>query len=640
MKKTSLIAISALLALLMIFSACGETPQTPEQEAATPTTPTEQQTVCSSEMLQDFSTWTQDEYYTLQLNGDSVISNATSIETTAARVIITEAGTYLVTGKLDDAQIVVNVPGDGVVKLVLSDVTLHYSIGPAIEVKSAGMAVIILPEGTASTISDEKSYLLSNTETEPDAAIYSKDDLVLTGGGSLTVTGNFQNAVTGKDDVAVTGGNYTITAVNNGIKGKDSVVVTAGTLNISSGNDAIKSTNTTDTEKGNVLIQGGALTLIAGCDGIQAANTATVTGGTLSFVTGGGSANASSGTTAEDWGSWGGRMPGDTALEAAAAPATTAATGESTSAKGIKATSAISITGGTLTFDTSDDAIHSNGNITVSGGTIKISSGDDGIHADSTITIEGGNISIDQSYEGIEGNNITMNGGTVNVTSRDDGLNAAGGSDSSGVNRPGAGTFSRSSNCLITIAGGTLRVNASGDGIDSNGSILVTGGQVFVDGPSDSGNAAIDYGAESGGTCSITGGTVLAIGGSGMAENFDSNSTQCSFIYNISGSAGSIISIKDASGNALLQYTAAKSFSNVVFSSPDLQLNATYTLSVGSYSVEITLTSVSTGTSGGMGGGQKPSGGRMAEGTIPDGQMERPVMGSAPDTTFSATAKS
>lgn len=62
----------------------------------------------------------------------------------------------------------------------------------------------------------------------------------------------------------------------------------------------------------------------------------------------------------------------------------------SPSAKGLKAGVGIIIDGGSITIDSSDDAVHANGQITINGGLISISSGDDAIHADSSITINGG----------------------------------------------------------------------------------------------------------------------------------------------------------------------------------------------------------------------------------------------------------
>lgn len=63
---------------------------------------------------------------------------------------------------------------------------------------------------------------------------------------------------------------------------------------------------------------------------------------------------------------------------------------------------------------------------------------------------------------------------------------------------------------------------AGGDGIDSNGDLNVSGGEIYVSGPTSDGDSALYYD----GAATITGGTIVASGYSGMAQNFGSDSTQ------------------------------------------------------------------------------------------------------------------
>ena len=204
---------------------------------------------------------------------------------------------------------------------------------------------------------------------------------------------------------------------------------------------------------------------------------------------------------------------------------------DTTSIKGIKAAAQLVLNDGIYTIDAEDDALHSNGNLAVNGGTYTLSSGDDGIHADSNVTISGGNTEITKSYEGIEGLSIDLAGGEMTVLASDDGLNAAGGNDSSGAEgfRGGGDQFASTDGAYINIAGGTLRVNASGDGIDSNGDVTVSGGETYVSGPVNDGNGTLDYS----GTAQVKGGIFAASGSSGMAQSFDSSSTQGVIMVNV-----------------------------------------------------------------------------------------------------------
>ena len=150
-------------------------------------------------------------------------------------------------------------------------------------------------------------------------------------------------------------------------------------------------------------------------------------------------------------------------------------------------------------------------------------------------------------------------------------------------------------------------MNSGGDGIDSNGSITMTGGQVFVSGPTNSGNGALDYGT----TAAISGGTIVAAGAAGMAENFSSAEGQGVMLVSTGAqAAGSTIQLADASGNVLLTWEADKAFESVLVSTPDVQQGGTYTLTAGTSTQTVEMTSAVYG--GGMGmGGMGQMGGQM-----------------------------
>ena len=267
------------------------------------------------------------------------------------------------------------------------------------------------------------------------------------------------------------------------------------------------------------------------------------------------------------------------------------------------------INGGTFVIDSSDDALHSNADLTVNNGTFTIASGDDGLHADTDLSILGGILTITKSYEGIEGYSITVSGGTIDLTSSDDGFNVSGGADSSSVDgRAGQNTFTAgTSDMVLTFTGGTVTVNAGGDGLDSNGTLNIEGGFITVSGPEDSGNGTLDFNL-----ATISGGTLIGAGSSGMMQTFGSDSTQASLAYSLSTTyeAGTQISLTDADGNVLASWTAVKSFCSVNISTADMVSGESYTLTTGSDSQTIQLTSISTSNgSSGMGGGGMGGGG-------------------------------
>lgn len=305
---------------------------------------------------------------------------------------------------------------------------------------------------------------------------------------------------------------------------------------------------------------------------------------------------------------------------------------DSTSTKGIKSDGALYVNGGTFNINSADDSFHSNSDVTINDGTYNISSGDDGIHADSALLVNGGTITVTESYEGLEGLNITINDGKIDITASDDGMNAAGGNDASGFGGRGGDGFKgmqapdaaqksdsasdtaqttgnitvaaqKSDNTSVAsqdtdtasddemwmvINGGYVHVLAGGDGLDSNGDLTINGGEVYVDGPSDNGNSAIDYGEKS--SFYINGGTVVAVGSSGMAEDVSSDSKQqAAFVKLDSQADAGDVTLKDADGNEIISYTVQKKYDCVIISTADLKAGQIYTLSASGNESEVSL---------------------------------------------------
>ena len=520
---------------------------------------------------------------TITLSGSTGTISDTTRGSSGRTVTITAKGIYRVTGSSEDVSIVVHdTQESGNVYLVLDGVTMQNASSPCLIVEAADKVVV--------QCVGDNSLTYTASSADYDGAIYAQDDLTVNGTGSLSVTSALHGIV-GKDDVKLTGGTVTVSAGSIGIKANDSVRIGGGTLSITAGHDGIQVSS--DTGDGYLLMEGGAVSITAGYDGIDVGadeedgadpenytGYVLVSGGTLSITAGGGSANSKNAGTSQ---------------------------------KGIKCDGAIQISDtAAVTVSSADDALHSATDIIIADGTVALASSDDGVHADNALLISGGAVTVSQSYEGLEAYEVTISGGTISVTASDDGINAAGGSDTASTDtRPGMWGLSSSSGTL-TISGGNLYVNARGDGLDSNGSIYMTGGTVIVEGPTDGGNGALDKGE--GGDCvaSITGGTVLAIGSTGMAINFDSG-TQCSALVNLSGSAGTTITVDDGSG---FTFTATKSFACIVYSSPTLSEGNTYTATAGGSSATMDFSSglydstvASMGGQGGAPGGWGAPGG-------------------------------
>ncbi len=220
---------------------------------------------------------------TVTLDGDKItLSDTTAGTVDGSDLLITKGGTYTLSGKLNDGRITVEVDKEINVTLILSGAELNCSDSAPIFVKSAKNCYIELADGTTNKVVDGDTYVYGNAlETEPNAAIFSKCDLIIQGSGALEVTGNFNNGIASKDDIEIKGGNLTVKADNNGIKGKDSVTVAGGNVNVEAAGDGIKSDDDKDPAKGFVQIDGGVLTLKTADEGIQATTNVHINGGTV-----------------------------------------------------------------------------------------------------------------------------------------------------------------------------------------------------------------------------------------------------------------------------------------------------------------------------------------------------------------------
>lgn len=505
----------------------------------------------------------------------------------------------------------------------------------------------------------------TSEETDPAAeedpsggAVHIKSETVIRGDGSLIINGYINNGLQVSKTLTIESGTIAVNALNNAVKVKDTFTMNDGSLSIYSGDDGIKAekdaeiaaaavtdpdtgevlqeAEIADPEKGDIIINGGQITIGCYGSGLQARLNVIVNAGEIGIRSGKDAINAdqniriSSGAVRID--SYQDGMQAEKDLTIAGGTIDIKTEGEykhkngegessgrrsgsasTPSRKGLKSNGNLSVAGGTITIDASDDAFHCAELLKFSGGDITVSTGDDGLHSDKQIDFTDGSLYIKTSYEGIEANQVNVSGGSVIVVANDDGFNCNGGSGSFG----GQGNSNRSTeHPNLNISGGSVYVYSGGDGLDSNGSITISGGYTIVDGPTSSMNGALDGGTENGGTITISGGTIFAGGASGMAEGFASNSSQCSFMCTLSSNymRGTEISVYDYDGNQLFSHTPESGGSNIVFSCPELEVNGTYILKIGETESEFTLNKVSssfrisnngsvTTGSGGSGGG-------------------------------------
>lgn len=511
-------------------------------------------------------TYEESEAVYVTLSDDGITGETDGVAIDGQTVTITEEGTYVFSGTLSEGQIVVDTD-DAKVQIVLDNVDITCATNAAVYVKSAEKVFVTLAEGSQNTLRNTDEYVAID-DNNIDAVIFSKSDLTLNGTGSLTIESANGHGIVSKDDLKITGGTYDITAAGHALSGKDSVRIADGTFVLTAEKDGIHAENADDEEKGYIYIADGDFTITSDGDGMGASNIVQIEDGTFDITAGGGAANSLKTHESDMPGGPGGGMPQNGEKpDGKNMPQDTTTDESGTSTKGIKADGGMYLNGGTYQIDSADDSIHSNANITIADGTYTLATGDDGVHVDDALIVNGGTITVTESYEGLEGLTVTINDGTIDITARDDGINAAGEK--------------------MELNGGYIHILAGGDGVDSNGDLTINGGEIYIDGPSDNGNSAIDYGDRS--SAYVNGGTLVAIGSSGMAEGMSDSSKQKVLMVKLGEQmeAGDVV-LTDSEGNVIVSYTALKSYDCVIISTAEVESGATYTLTTSGTTTEVT----------------------------------------------------
>ena len=322
-------------------------------------------------------------------------SEATAITLSSGQdVTIDKEGVYVLSGEASDVTITVEVDDTEKVQLVLDGVSITNEDAPAVYVKNADKVFVTTIEGSTNTLQVTGTFV-ADGETNTDAVIFSRDDLVLNGQGTLKISST-GNGVTSKDDLKVTGGSYVIDASADALEANESIAIADGSFSITTQKDALHAENDEDDTTGYVYICGGSFDISAGDDGIQAITYLQIDDGGLSINAG-------------------------EALEATYVQVNGGTIDINASDDGINAsyksqnigTPTLEVTGGNLTINMGSgdtDALDSNGDLIVSGGAIDITA-QFAFDYDGTASFTGGTITVNGEQISEISNSMMMGGG-------------------------------------------------------------------------------------------------------------------------------------------------------------------------------------------------------------------------------------
>jgi len=451
-------------------------------------------------------------------------------------ITITSGGTYRLSGEYS-GQVKIEAAKTDTVRLVLDNAKITNSTGAAINVVSAAEAIIYTAAGTTNTVADEANYTATGDD-DPDAAIYSTANLTLTGEGSLSAEGAYEEGIHTTGGLVIASGTLEVNAANTGIKGKDYVDITGGIVNVTAAQDGIKSTNTDDESMGFTRLSAGSVTISAGDDGLKAPHTLEISGGTLNIEK---------------------------------------------SNEGIEA-QYINILDGDVTVNSTDDGINAS---------LKDSSSDTSSDTTSGTATTGQQTQQNQNGQTQQApaGGGAAPGGSQGSTGQNQNMPQP---PTDGTMPGGGGGTFEVVDAAINISGGTVTVNAEGDGIDSNGTATFSGGTVTVNGPTAGGNNALD----SNGDLLLNGGIVTAGSTADMFEAPSSASTS-GYLKITDSSAltqGSTVQVTDSSGTVVANYKITTSGVQLVLvSNKNIVKGQSYTVSVTSGSVDAASTTAASG---------------------------------------------
>lgn len=280
-----------------------------------------------------------------------------------------------------------------------------------------------------------------------DATI--KPAISISGGTiNITTSGTKASGLKSDDAINISGGAVTVKTSGSGAKGLSSdgnTNISGGTINLTTSGGVY--TDGSDLTAASAIkcdvdltVAGGALTATAtgqGAKGISVDGNILITGGEVKAIAAGsnyGSSSSSGGGGGGPWGGW----PGSGGTTS----------GNSKSAKGMKADGNITIQGGTVTCESaSHEGMESKGTITISNGDVICTGAEDGMNAAKAVNVSGGRVyAYDSSNDGIDSN------GTVSVTG---GLVIAhgGGGAEMGIDCDNSSSFTVKGGTVISFGG-------------------------------------------------------------------------------------------------------------------------------------------------------------------------------------------
>ena len=393
-----LAALALGLGLSSIMVACGSTANAAQNKTVS------NNTQATSQKPAEKSTGSETK---ITVENGEIKTNGNGVSVEGKTITISATGNYRLSGNLEDGQVVIAAGDTHKVNLVLDNFSISNKETAPIYGKTSGDFTLTLAENSKNSVQDlraantaeDSNSNSSNSKTEdiPDAAIYSKSDLILSGSGSLEVKGNYEDGIHGKDSLTIEGGNYTVEATKHGINGKDNLTINDGSFTITAGQDGFNT-------NGDMTVSKGSYTLSVSDDGMHADGKLVVNEGNVNIE------NSNEGLEGASIDINGGTITVKSQDDGLNAASDSNSGNEFAAQEGVY----ININGGTLRVNAGGDGLDSNGDLSISGGTLIVDGAGHGngpLDYNGTGTITGGTVLVagnNEMFQTFDGNSSTQ----------------------------------------------------------------------------------------------------------------------------------------------------------------------------------------------------------------------------------------
>jgi len=238
-------------------------------------------------------------------SGDSIVVTGDGAVAENGKVTIRKAGTYLLSGTLEEGQLRADAEEGAEIILVFDGFKISNSTDAPLLFESGSSITLVLKDGSKNAVTD-----LRSSAEENQAAIYTKSDLTISGNGTLDVTGTAEDAIHSKTNVTVRGGTINLKAGDDAIHADETLTILDGKVTVLESEEGLEglvvdiqggdiTVNASDdglnasdgsgsdkapgqaTEGAEIRISGGVLTVKAGGDGIDSNGDLIISGGTV-----------------------------------------------------------------------------------------------------------------------------------------------------------------------------------------------------------------------------------------------------------------------------------------------------------------------------------------------------------------------